>query len=83
MAPIVNGNTEFAFNMLGRMDLSLGNLVFSPISISTAFSLAFAGAENDTASQMKEVLRYPLPRDRFHAAFGALLEDLKIAFRGG
>ncbi len=76
-APIVNGSMEFAFNMLARMDLSLGNLVFSPISITSAFAMAYAGAQKDTASQMKEVLRYPLPPARFHPALGSLLADLE------
>ena len=78
-APVVSGSTEFAFDMLRRMDPTQGNLVYSPISISSAFAMAYAGAEKDTANQMKEVLRYPLTQARFHPAFGYLLDELKAA----
>lgn len=53
-----------------------GNLFFSPLSVSTALSMTFAGARENTATEMRKVLRLPAGGDAAHAAFSGLLRHL-------
>ena len=55
------------------------NLVFSPLSISAALAMVYAGAEGDTAAEMAEVLHFPENSAEFHAAYGELLNSLNEA----
>ncbi len=72
LATLVDGNTAFAFELYRRaVDGNTENLIFSPYSISLAFSMPYAGARGETERQMAATLRY-LPQDRHHAAFNAL-----------
>lgn len=73
---LIAGNTTFAFDLYQAIRSQSGNLVYSPYSISLAFAMAYAGARNETATQMADVLHYRLPTDQFHPAFNALDLDL-------
>jgi serpin B len=70
VAQLVRGNNAFAFEMY-RTGGGDGNLIFSPYSISLAFSMAYAGAQGETEGQMAETLNYQ-PQDAQHPAFNAL-----------
>ena len=70
VADLVRGNNEFAFEMYREQGGS-ENLVFSPYSISLAFSMAYAGARGETEAQMAQTLGY-LPQETQHPAFNAL-----------
>jgi serpin B len=74
---IVQGNTAFAFDLYSRAKDEPGNLLCSPYSISTALAMTWAGARGVTEAEMKEVLRFLLPQDSLHAAFGALQRSLE------
>lgn len=74
---LVEGNAGFAFDLYRELSASDGNLFFSPHSISTALAMTYGGAGGDTETAMSEVLRFPLPPERLHTAFGALAGDLK------
>ena len=58
------------------------NVLVSPLSISTALAMTYAGARGRTAEQMADALHFTLPDDRLHAAFGDLLADLGDAREG-
>lgn len=87
---IAEGNNEFALELYEKLKSSEGNLFFSPYSISTALTMAFAGARGRTESQMAEVLHFPiitepateLPsklisnRQQFASVFGKIVKDL-------
>ena len=73
-------NAAFAFAAYGNLKNASGNLVFSPISVSLALAMAYAGAAGDTASEMATALQFSLPPERLHPAFNAL--DLALATRG-
>ena len=74
---LAHGNAEFAFDLYRELSASDGNLFFSPHSISTALAMTYGGARGDTEAAMAEVLRFLLPQERLHPAFGALAGDLK------
>jgi serpin B len=77
----VLGNTDFAANMLSKLAKTPStNLIFSPHSISMALAMTYAGADGDTAQEMKNVLHYNLPEPELHIAANAL--DLAIESRG-
>ncbi|MDB4989932.1 MAG: peptidase, partial [Myxococcaceae bacterium] len=75
-------NRAFAFDLYHQLALvSDGqNLLFSPLSISTALAMTYAGASGTTASEMKSALHFDLPQAQLHEAFNAT--DLALASRG-
>ena len=68
----VESNTAFALDLYQKLKERPGNLFFSPYGISTALAMTWAGARNQTESDMARVLRFSLPQAKLHAAFGAL-----------
>lgn len=80
MAALAEGNAAFTMKVYGlTAAASSGNAFFSPLSISTALGMAYAGARGDTATEMARALEHRLPADRHHVAMNAL--DLQIASR--
>ena len=77
---LVDGNSEFAFDLYRALSAEDGNLFYSPHSISLALAMTYAGARGETERQMAEALRFGLPQTDLHAAFNAL--DLELAARG-
>jgi len=73
---VVNGNNQFAFDCYKSLAAIDGNVFFSPVSISFAFAMCYAGANGITESQMAQTLHFTLPEARLHNAFNAL--DLAI-----
>jgi len=59
-----------------------GNLFLSPLSISTALAMTYAGAEGETATQMAAALDYTLDANTLAADFGDLIADLNTAGQG-
>jgi len=87
---IVDGNNKFALELFAKLQNTKGNLFFSPYSISSALAMTYAGARNQTESQMAEVLHFPvsankktdsaskflLDKQQFNTKFGKLIKDL-------
>jgi len=69
---LVHGQNDFAWDLYrATTNGNNDNLIFSPYSIGQAFSMVYAGARGETASQIRETLNY-LPQEGQHAAFNAL-----------
>lgn len=78
---LVQGDTAFAFDLYQRVTQeSEDNLIYSPYSISLAFSMLYAGARGETEAQMMQALHY-LSQDEQHLTFNAL--DQRISGLGG
>lgn len=81
---LVNGNSEFAFDLYQALSQQDGNIFYSPYSISLALALAlamtYAGARGQTEEQMADTLHFILSQDRLHPAFNSL--DLALSQRG-
>jgi serpin B len=73
---LVAGNNAFAFDLYETLRGGEGSLFFSPMSISSALAMTYAGADGETAEQMADVLHFTLPEERLHAAFGTLMRNL-------
>jgi len=53
---LARSSNALAFDLYAKARVQSGNLALSPISISTALTMTWAGARGDTAAQMKKVL---------------------------
>jgi serpin B len=73
---LIDGNTSFALSLYHAIRDRAGNLIVSPLSVSTALGMTYGAARGETARQMAEVLAFALPQGRVHAAFHALLASL-------
>ena len=81
--PLQDDGCEFALALYGQLRQAGGNLFFSPFSLRTALTLAYAGAKGDTAAQMSEVLGLPPSGEPMHAAINAAIEWLGSAGGNG
>jgi len=79
---VVRGNTQFAFELYGRLRAREGNLFLSPFSISSALSMTSAGAGGRTLEQMQGVLHLA-EQERLHPANGLLLRQVNDPGRKG
>ena len=77
---LVEGNSEFAFDLYQALRQQKGNLFYSPYSISLALAMTYAGALGETEKQMADTLHFELQQALLHPAFNAL--DLELASRG-
>jgi len=77
LSSLVEGNSQFAVDLYGRLRNQPGNLFFSPSSISTALAMTYAGARGETAEQMARVLHFPGPQDQLPESFRWLLAALR------
>jgi serpin B len=74
---LVDGNTAFALDLYHHLRQSAsGNMLFSPLSISLALAMTYAGAEGDTAAQMATTLGLTLTEPLLHATLAGLTNDL-------
>ena len=62
---------RFAFDMFQEMDQN-SNLLFSPISIKTAFSMAYEGANNETKKEFETVFNFQSDNSAFFAEVDSL-----------
>ena len=73
-AALAAGNLAFALGMHAQVRAANANknFIFSQTSMSLALGMLYAGARNQTASQMASALHFTLPAERLHPAFNAL-----------
>jgi len=75
------GNMQFATDIYQKLsqdpEKQGENIFISPLSISTAFGLAYAGSKGSTAREMASVLQYNLPEPRLHPAMKELLSQVE------
>lgn len=79
---LVHQTNGFTFDLYRKIvdDAPDENLFASPLSVSSAIAMTYAGARENTRSQMRDVLRYTLEDDELYDAFDTL--QRKVAQRG-
>ena len=77
---MVDGNTEFAFDLYDEITKEGENLFYSPYSISIALAMTYGGARGNTETQMADTMHFTLPQNELHSAFNLL--DLELESRG-
>jgi len=70
---VTEGNNAFAVELHKALSAEKANLFHSPISVSTALAMTYAGARGDTAEEMRKTLHFSLPDERLHPAFSAII----------
>lgn len=84
---VVGGNTAFGLALLRQLAKDADktgpptsaerNVFFSPLNISMALAMAYAGARGETAKEMSDACRFPAPAGPLHDSLGFLLTDLQ------
>lgn len=75
-SPLVQGNNDFAVDMYSQLKTEPGNIIFSPLSLSTALAMTYAGAREQTATEMANTMHFGLDQQQLPMAMGGLLKDL-------
>ncbi len=77
VAQIVAGNNAFALDLYRLITArESDNLIYSPYSLSLAFSMLYAGAQGETEAQMARALHF-LPQETQHPALNAVDQRLE------
>ena len=73
-----HGNADFGLDLLEELAAAdpEKNRMVSPTSVSAALAMVWAGARGETASEMRQTLRFPHDRPALHRAVGALTHEL-------
>jgi serpin B len=74
----VDGNNRFAFELFGSLaNESPGqNIIYSPLSVSTAIAMTYVGARNETADEMRKAMHFAKESRVVHEGFMSLLSGL-------
>ncbi len=72
----VQDNSAFAVDLYRHLKQTEGNLFFSPFSISAALAMTYAGARENTASQMAAALHFNQEPNQLHRSMGELISQL-------
>jgi serpin B len=75
---VATGNNRFAFQLFRSLQVgnTRDNQFCSPFSISTALAMVYAGARNETETQIGNTLHFPAGV-RFHNEYKKLLNDIQ------
>lgn len=74
---VIEGLNAFSFDVYRQMlSGSFNNAFISPLSISAALAMTYAGAEGETADQMRRALHYGPQSISFHQDYGYALDSL-------
>lgn len=74
--------SDFAWRLYRQLGEPDENLVFSPLSIASVFSMLAAGALGQTLAELRRVLAISGDEESWHAGLGALLHSLATLNRG-
>ncbi len=74
---LAEDNRAFAFSFYQLAREEDENIIFSPLSLSLALSMALEGAESTTEQAMLNGLNLSLPKQRIHPGFNALLRSIE------
>lgn len=76
---VVDADNAFAFDLYAkvRAQSASSNAVMSPLSVSLALSMTYAGAQNTTAAQMAKTLHWDTPGLDVHGGHNALTQALE------
>ena len=78
MGVLAAGSSALGWELYHAMvaDPTAGNVLFSPLSVSMALSMAYAGAAGETAAQIAAAARFGLEGDRIPMGMGELIRRL-------
>ncbi|NWV28787.1 SPA3K inhibitor, partial [Origma solitaria] len=74
--PASNADFAFKFYKQVRVDKDNQNIIFSPLSISTAFAMLSVGARSSTLRELHKGLEFNMTEQEIHEGFQSLLQLL-------
>ena len=76
---VSSGNNQFAFDLFHHIASGEknANVFFSPVSISTALAMAYAGSQGETRKQMAQVLHFAGSQQEVAGGFHSLMQSLR------
>ncbi len=80
---VVEGNSDFGFDLYQELKCEEGNIFFSPYSISIALAMTYAGARDLTEKEMAEVLHFSSEQEPLHSSFSKLQSHLNAVQEKG
>ncbi|SEA50580.1 serpin family protein [Alkalimonas amylolytica] len=69
----IDNNNDFALKLYQWQAGKNENLFFAPVSVSLAMAMSYAGARQQTATEMATALNFQLPDEQLHSAINKLL----------
>jgi serpin B len=69
-------NNQFTMELYHQLRKEPVNMFYSPLSISSAFAMTYAGAKGETANQMKQTLHFGPNNETFHSQYADLTKLL-------
>ncbi|MBA2664787.1 MAG: serpin family protein [Bradymonadaceae bacterium] len=76
-ADVVSANSALGLDLYGHLGAGNQNLVYSPLSISLALGMSYAGARHETADGIAQAMRSS-GGAQVHAHYGALVQSLQV-----
>ncbi|MDZ7821364.1 MAG: serpin family protein [Candidatus Marinimicrobia bacterium] len=74
----VQGLNAFTFELYRLIaEATEGNTFYSPLSISAALAITYAGAGTETAREMRKVMHFGPQNEAFHTKYGGMLDGLR------
>jgi len=74
---LIESNNQFTLELFNNVSSANENIIISPFSVSSALAMTYAGAKNNTQSQMSYVLHFNHNQEVLHADFSQLLSNIK------
>ena len=71
-----SGINKFGIDLFRELSKSNDFVIFSPYSISSAMAMCYAGARENTAAEMSEIMHFDPEQESFHPAFRDLSKQL-------
>ena len=76
-AQLIQDNNQFALSLLQQLrEGTDDDIVVSPLSVSSALAMTYAGAQGTTKQQMAEALQFNLDDSTLHAGFNRLTQAM-------
>ncbi len=82
MEKLVSGCTAFGLELFQNLRTEGQNLFLSPLSISWAMAMVYAGAKNETEAEIAAGMHFDLPKDRLPPVFNHLEGELSSRGEG-
>jgi len=74
---VIEANNQFAFEFYSKVAKdNKENVFFSPWSITTAFAIAYEGAKENTAGEMRHAFQFPADDKQRRSEFASIIEKL-------
>src|SRR5687767_6694679 len=66
---VAESNNAFAISLYQELQKKPGNVFFSPFSVSSALSMTYGGANQDTATEMASALQFSITGKQLHSSW--------------